>query len=172
MEFQDKKEEWYFETSLGRKGPVTIDTLKKAFLEGHVDFNTLVWKEGMEKGEPIVQCIDLFSLPEQSLNKNKTFDTVTNHSPIPMFETPALAIFLYFFAVIAVITGFIMFFYLWPEPPQRGYELIMQESEWLAIAYMPSIIWLSSGISGAIMAVIFANILIYLDKIEKNTRGV
>lgn len=57
--------EWHYATESGRKGPVDIDMLKKMFVDGQIDRDTLVWKSGMTDWAPLGKCNELVALDDQ-----------------------------------------------------------------------------------------------------------
>ena len=44
---EENVEDWYYVSSSGRSGPVTLGSLHKLAAAGHIDGNTSVWKAGM-----------------------------------------------------------------------------------------------------------------------------
>lgn len=148
--------QWYYDTPSGRKGPVTIYQLKKIFLDGKITPETMLWKTGMPKPIPLMECADLFNIKESEETKISADDNLDYLDTPP--EEP-IEVVLILLAVFGMLCCAIAAFYYWPT---HGSE---------AIAYLPSTIFLVSGIFGAVYLISILKILTYLRKIEKNTRG-
>lgn len=59
---------WYFvDRGQNRQGPVDADTLVEALRQGRVDFNSLVWREGLAQWVPLGQFIAELNLPVPNL---------------------------------------------------------------------------------------------------------
>jgi len=52
-------EEWWYSTGKSKKGPVSMDTLRKMLVEGPLSANSLVWREGMAAWAPLAEVTDL-----------------------------------------------------------------------------------------------------------------
>lgn len=141
--------QWYYETPSGRKGPVTIYQLRKMFLDGEVNTETMVCQTGMEHSIPIVELIDFFFREEP--NEIKSSLDVTKEQTINEQEPKGDVTegILYLLAFIAVVSGFML-------------AMISKDT--------PALVWIILGIVEAVFFASIAKILNYLNKIEINTR--
>lgn len=163
--------EWYYETPSGRKGPVTSQILKKLFIDGHIDHNTLVWNTGMQNWIPIVQCMNLLYTDKPKAESRISYNPIEyagtddrDHLAVKAEETSRLVSALRFLAALSFITGLIVCVIYGKEASEY------YGNEPKAILRAIAITSLISGIVGAVMFTTFAKILVYLNKIEINTR--
>lgn len=148
--------QWFYDTPSGRKGPVTIYQLKKIFLAGKITPETMLWKTGMSKPIPLMECADLFNIKESEETK------ISSDENLDYLDTPPdepIEVVLILLAVFCMLCCAIAVIYYWPSHGSQ------------AIAYLPSTFFLVSGIFGAVFLISILKILIYLRKIEINTRG-
>jgi uncharacterized RDD family membrane protein YckC len=53
------QDEWWYSSGDSRKGPISLEALRRLLLDGKVSESTLVWKEGQEKWAPLSEIPDL-----------------------------------------------------------------------------------------------------------------
>jgi type IV pilus assembly protein PilA len=94
---------WYFvDRGQNRQGPVDADALVEALRQGQVDFNSLVWREGLAQWAPLGQFIAELNLPVPNL------PTGTPASPATAVPTEKKAGGCGVVAIVAVCVGLVL----------------------------------------------------------------